>query len=306
MDVTPRELRDTEIKEAFRGYHRDEVDELLERAAATIERMSERVRQVSDRVSDFEGGAPPRNREAEETLQRTLILAQRTADEAVNDANQRARKMLEEAEVKSRSMVVEAETNARQIAESERRRLEAEIHDLSGRRDSLLIDVDALERYEGDYRNRIRSALENELETLSSLVTSRVSNMGPRPSIHEVELPRPSEPGRGGPPTAEISSLPPFPDAGEADYGEPGPAPEWGGAAARPSDDPITGELAAFVSDEPIEAEILDDDAFFASLRDAVRDDSALGPSDEPAQGDAVYDQDDADEGERRRFRKRR
>ena len=41
MDVTPRELRDIEIREAFRGYHRDEVDELLERAAATIEDLTE-------------------------------------------------------------------------------------------------------------------------------------------------------------------------------------------------------------------------------------------------------------------------
>jgi DivIVA domain-containing protein len=34
MDVTPRELRDVEIREAFRGYNRDEVNDLLERAAA--------------------------------------------------------------------------------------------------------------------------------------------------------------------------------------------------------------------------------------------------------------------------------
>lgn len=302
MDVTPRELRDTEIKEAFRGYHRDEVDELLERAATTIERLSDRARQVGDRPAEADGGLPPRNREAEETLQRTLILAQRTADEAINDANQRARKMLEDAEIRSRTLVAEAETSARQIADSERRRLEAEIHDLSGRRDKLLIDVDALERYEGDYRNRIRSTLENELEHLSSMVGQQVANMGPRPSVHDVEIPRGLEPGRGGPATAELSSLPPFPESGEGDY-EPGPGPEWGGAAARPSDDPITGELQAFVSEEPIEAEILDDDAFFASLRDAVRDDSALGPED----GESVYDQDDADaEGGGRRFRKRR
>ena len=33
----------------------------------------------------------------------------------------------------------------------------------------------------------------------------------------------------------------------------------------------------------PVEAEVLDDDAFFASLREAVRDDSPLGPrTDEP------------------------
>ena len=42
-DITPQELRASEVKEAFRGYHRDEVDMLLERAAATIENLTEQL-----------------------------------------------------------------------------------------------------------------------------------------------------------------------------------------------------------------------------------------------------------------------
>jgi len=42
MEISPRELRDTEIHSAVRGYDRDEVNELLERAAATIESATER------------------------------------------------------------------------------------------------------------------------------------------------------------------------------------------------------------------------------------------------------------------------
>ena len=47
MDVTPQELRGSEIKEAWRGYHRDEVDELLERAAVTIEHLSQQLATAS-------------------------------------------------------------------------------------------------------------------------------------------------------------------------------------------------------------------------------------------------------------------
>ena len=57
MDVTPRELRDTDIREGFRGYHRDDVDELLERAASTVEGLTERVRQLTERLSSAEGSA---------------------------------------------------------------------------------------------------------------------------------------------------------------------------------------------------------------------------------------------------------
>ena len=37
MEITARELRDVEIAEAFRGYNREVVNDLLERAAATVE-----------------------------------------------------------------------------------------------------------------------------------------------------------------------------------------------------------------------------------------------------------------------------
>ena len=66
---------------------------LLERAAGTIEGLSERVRQVTERLAEAESNAG-RSRETEEMLQRTLLLAQKTADEAVADAQKRARQLL--------------------------------------------------------------------------------------------------------------------------------------------------------------------------------------------------------------------
>ena len=56
MDVTPQELRDIEIREAWRGYHRDDVDELLERAAATIEHLEAEAQQLRARA---QSGPPP-------------------------------------------------------------------------------------------------------------------------------------------------------------------------------------------------------------------------------------------------------
>jgi hypothetical protein len=51
-----------------------------------------------------------------------------------------------------------------------------------------------------------------------------------------------------------------------------------------------------------VDTDSLDDDAFFASLREAVRDDAPLGPRDDEQAGffDGDSDQD------RRRFRRRR
>ena len=91
MDVTPRELRDIDIRERFGGYNRDDVDDLLERAAARIEGLEAQVRDLSTRAEagDAESG---KTRETEEILHRTLLLAQRAADEAVAEAQTKARR----------------------------------------------------------------------------------------------------------------------------------------------------------------------------------------------------------------------
>ena len=46
MEITPRELRNIEIHSEIRGYSRDEVNDLLERAAAAIEASNQAVEQA--------------------------------------------------------------------------------------------------------------------------------------------------------------------------------------------------------------------------------------------------------------------
>lgn len=317
MDVTPRELRDTDIREGFRGYHRDDVDELLERAASTVESLTERVRQLTERLQSVEGSAG-KSRETEEMLQRTLVLAQKTADEAIAEAQERARTLLEESEAKARNLVTEAEGTARRVAENERSRLESEVQDLSARRDALNADVEALEKYEREYRTRLRKAIESELDSLGKFTVQH----GQRPKLHDVSVPppreavansgRPSSPvpaPSSGPspspssapamPTAEIGAVDPFPKpAPESLRGAPAaPEPDWRGDD-EPSSEPVptppggnTQGLADYVpAEEPAEPEVLDDDAFFATLREAVRDDAPLGPRDEE---DDVFDEEE-------------
>jgi hypothetical protein len=57
-----------------------------------------------------------------------------------------------------------------------------------------------------------------------------------------------------------------------------------------------------------VEAHVLDDDAFFASLRDAVRDNEPLGPREEEGVGVGFFDQDRGEEAASFRdvFRRRR
>src|SRR5437660_814512 len=96
MELTAHELRTVEFRERWRGYDPDEVDDLLERVAAALEQLSRR------------GGV-----DGDEAVQRTLVLAQRTADAAIAEAEERARAIVEAAAEESRRMASEREQPVR-------------------------------------------------------------------------------------------------------------------------------------------------------------------------------------------------
>jgi len=184
MDVTPHDLRNAELREAFRGYRPDEVEELLERAAITLERMHERNRQLQEKIAGLEAEGSTA-KEMESVLRQTLLLAQRTADETVTTAHEKSRQLVEEAEDRSMTLTAEAEEQARIVGEAQRQKYEAIVSELSARRDLLTLDIDALERVQADYRGRLRAVLEKELEELDR----RAALPAPaRPELHEIDL----------------------------------------------------------------------------------------------------------------------
>ena len=238
MDVTPHDLRNAELREAFRGYRPDEVEELLERAAITLERMHERNRQLQEKIAGLEAEGSTA-KEMESVLRQTLLLAQRTSDETVTAAHEKSRQLVEEAEDRAMTLTSEAEEQARIIGEAQRQKYEAIVSELSARRDLLTLDIDALERVQADYRGRLRAVLEKELEELDR----RAALPTPaKPELHEIDLsavPVPSDPAEpaafsgdtpeppGVPSTpapAATSAWGPPPESGEPD--EAGPPTE--------------------------------------------------------------------------------
>lgn len=205
MDVTPHDLRNAELREAFRGYRPDEVEELLERAAITLERMHERNRQLQEKIAGLEAEGSSA-KEMESVLRQTLLLAQRTADETVTSAHEKARQLVESAEDRSLTLTSEAEEQARIIGEAQRQKYEAIVAELSARRDLLSLDIDALERVQADYRGRLRAVLEKELEELD-----RRAALPPpmKPDLHEIDLSAVPVPADEGEPEIVEPSVPP-------------------------------------------------------------------------------------------------
>jgi vacuolar-type H+-ATPase subunit H len=104
-----------------------------------------------------------------ETISRTLLLAQHTADTTVAEAREEAERLraqaaaeaanqIESSREMAESMLAETRVEARRVGEEERAEIEGEVNSLLARRDFLESDVDHLERFLVDQRARLREA----------------------------------------------------------------------------------------------------------------------------------------------------
>ncbi|MDA8148341.1 MAG: DivIVA domain-containing protein [Actinomycetota bacterium] len=227
-------LRTVEFRETLKGYHRDDVDEYLEKAAVEADALhlqlrqaSDRLRQAGERIAQLEAAleAKPEPTEGagsgvpDDTLQRTLLLAQQFVDQTKADAEQQARKLVGEAEERARRMLAEAETRAGQIASESEKRLRDEVTRLDAIRKQLGSEVEGLARHLEGERARLRSALSDVLKWVDTNMQSAPILAGQGPT------------GPGGPPKAPGPADRPAP-ASSAHPGGPG---ETGTTPARAS-----------------------------------------------------------------------
>ena len=160
-----------EFRETLKGYHRDDVDEYLEKAAVEAEGLQEQLRQSGERLRkaaetiaqletelaakpevQAEPVAPAQPAIADDTLQRTLVLAQKFVDETKADA-----------EAQAARVVADAEAQARKIAADSELRLREEVARLESNRSNLSHEIEIMARQLETERERLRGALSEML-----------------------------------------------------------------------------------------------------------------------------------------------
>ncbi len=166
-------LRTVEFRETLKGYHRDDVDEYLERAAVEAEGLQEqlrqsgeRLRQAAERISELEAtlANQPEPQPAEpavpdDTLQRTLLLAQQFVDQTKADSEAQARRIISEADAKARMMTDQAQAHASKLVAESEQRLREEIGRLEGAKQSLAREIEVMSQHLETERRRLRAAL---------------------------------------------------------------------------------------------------------------------------------------------------
>ncbi|MDJ0767551.1 MAG: DivIVA domain-containing protein [Ilumatobacter sp.] len=228
MELTPSQVSGATFRTVRKGYDPDEVQAFLGHVAAALEEAQQqatameararaavaRLQEVSAAQEEREAEAPSHEQptaplerpepseeaaEAEtevrvsadeaETISRTLLLAQRTADNAVaeaeaeaerikNDARAEAETTIDSTREMSAKLLEEAKLEARKVSESERQAAENEVQSLKARREFLVGDVDQLETFLGDQRERLRAAA-HQIEALCDRVPAGLGEVPP-------------------------------------------------------------------------------------------------------------------------------
>jgi len=198
-------LRTVEFRLGLKGYNVDEVDEYLDKAAQEAEglqehvrQLNERLRQASERIAQLErekrsapavvadageGAAAATDTGAlsDETLQRTLILAQKFVDQTKRESEAEAAAIVSQAEEKARTAIAEAEATAAHLQAESHQKLREEVTRLETTRTDLATDVETMARHLDSERNRLRGALTEILKWVDENVQPANSLMGVKP-----------------------------------------------------------------------------------------------------------------------------
>jgi cell division initiation protein len=180
MELTPQQLCDVEFSEQWRGYNRDQVDDFIERVAAAVSTLQDRLRKMTERAVRAEQRSQEGN-EADGAARRTLVLAQRTADATVAEAKDTAARLIAQAQEEARAIMLAAETVTETMPAAEPS-ARAEIADLEVTRSRLQADVAALESHVTDRRARIKGLLDELQRRVDEGLEGRIAQW---PSLDE-------------------------------------------------------------------------------------------------------------------------
>ena len=168
MKLTPLDIRHKDFKRGMRGYVDSEVDEFLDEVADEFERVFKDNIDLGERVEALESQVSGYKR-IEETLQKTLVSAQASADELRQNSAKGAQLILHEAELKGRQLVNEAYSERQSIEQS----------------------MAKLKSAEQDFRFKFRQLLEGYIKHLEEAPASVA--MAPAEGMAQAEFARHAE-----------------------------------------------------------------------------------------------------------------
>jgi cell division initiation protein len=189
--ITPAEIRNQTFKRSLRGYDPDEVKAFLNTVAEVWEMKLKEKQELNTRLIEVEASYRSL-KEIEDMLHKTLLQAEQSSKNTMENARTKAELKVREAENKAREIV------RRGI--DERNRLEGEIIELKKRKEEILIQLDLF--------------LKTQIERLKTFESNELPQSPPRQLQQEnpVSVPEPEEEQESlfGAETSPSSGRPPY------------------------------------------------------------------------------------------------
>jgi cell division initiation protein len=139
MGLSPLDIQQKTFRASLRGYAEDEVDEFLDEVVIAMRENEQKVadaeaamREMQNRLSE--------GSETEDTLRRTLLAAQRAADQITEEARRESEKMLSDARAEASRQSVESGREKNRLLD-ELERLRGIVADVRGRLADLAGDM---------------------------------------------------------------------------------------------------------------------------------------------------------------------
>ncbi|WP_274363340.1 DivIVA domain-containing protein [Paenibacillus thermotolerans] len=162
MPLTPLDIHNKEFSRRLRGYDEDEVNEFLDQIIKDYEalirenkELHSQVQSLSEKLGHFAN--------IEETLSKTIIVAQEAADEVKSNAKKEAQLIIKEAEKNADRIINESLVKSRKVA----------------------LETEELKKQASIYRTRFKTLIEAQLEMLNQDSWDTLES-SPGPALREV------------------------------------------------------------------------------------------------------------------------
>ena len=173
--ITPVDIQHKSFKKALQGYDRAEVDQFLDEIIETLEddaqhaaALQAEINDLKERISHFKA--------MEESLQNTLVLAQRTADEVKASAHKEADLIKQQARIAAEREIATFTESAADARREHQRAIESAEKARSELRSLLMTHLALLERNAGGNGERQAAELHTtEQQTVDLSDTNRIT-----------------------------------------------------------------------------------------------------------------------------------
>lgn len=145
MPISPIDIHNKEFSRGFRGYNEDEVNEFLEQLMQDYKLVLKDKKEVEDNLASKNMQLGHYN-SMEETLQKSIVVAQEAAEEVRRNSQKEAKLIVKEAEKNADRIVNEALSKARRIA----------------------MEIEELKKQSKVFRNRFKMIVEAQLDLIES------------------------------------------------------------------------------------------------------------------------------------------